>query len=108
MSILYIYLILIDCIVFLIKLKQKIASATSAIKSVFGQEQTQDDAVRILHLDLVFIWLLYNIRNIPFVLSYVDREITAFKGEDDKSEGAFSGHRFNRICHCNYPHGNHL
>ncbi|KAF7151042.1 hypothetical protein RHSIM_Rhsim02G0095100 [Rhododendron simsii] len=28
----------------ILKLKQKIASATSAIKSVFGQEQTQDDA----------------------------------------------------------------
>ncbi|KAG5533186.1 hypothetical protein RHGRI_027411 [Rhododendron griersonianum] len=32
------------CTVFLIKLKEKIASATSAIKSVFGQEQTQDNA----------------------------------------------------------------
>ncbi|KAE9451363.1 hypothetical protein C3L33_16775, partial [Rhododendron williamsianum] len=28
----------------ILKLKEKIASATSAIKSVFGQEQTQDDA----------------------------------------------------------------
>lgn len=59
------------CTVFLIKLKQKIASATSAIKSVFGQEQTQDDAVSILHLDLVFIRLLYKVRNILYVLSYV-------------------------------------
>jgi hypothetical protein len=35
-----------------LQLKQKIASATSAIKSVFGQEQTQQDAVSLISLGI--------------------------------------------------------
>lgn len=47
----------------LLQLKQKLASATSAIKSVFGQEETRQDAVSLICMELVPYDVLKTVTN---------------------------------------------
>jgi hypothetical protein len=53
----------------LLQLRQKIASATSAIKSVFGQEETRQDAVSLMSLGIgVAFYFDFDLQNIPMLL----------------------------------------
>lgn len=71
-----------------LQLRQKISSATSAIKSVFGQEENRQDSVSLMiayacKCNFPFDWVPY------FINCLIGRQVRETTGANDKSERAF-------------------
>lgn len=90
------------------QLKQKINSATSAIKSVFGQEENkQQDAVKswkCCKLGILISW--YENVSDESVLCLIGWQVGATKRENGKSAWTFSWHRINGIRNSDNSNGN--
>lgn len=97
---------------FFLQLRSKIASATSAIKSVFGQEVQQEDAVGVfcpvpVKYCTSYVFLHYGSNLLTYISPPKGEQIRATQRKDGQSKRAFPRHGINRVYNRDNPNGNY-